>query len=318
MEHYVTLFDSLFLPQGLALQLSMQRHAGEHTLWVICMDETVFQVLQRLNLSSVRLISLKQVETAELKRIKPSRSKVEYCWTMTPFAPRFVFEADITVKRVTYLDADMWFRKNPAKIFSEFDKSGKAVLITDHAYAPEYDISESAGQYCVQFLTFVRDRGEMVRERWEAQCVEWCYSRIEPGKFGDQKYLDEWPQLFDDEVHELNSKELLMAPWNATRYPYGQCVVWHFHGFRILTLFNSFLFFSLGTYPLPIVVKGGIYRQYKSDILESIEILSDKQHKIRSQTIAPLRLIFASILMPLKMRITLVATNMLNFVRYGI
>jgi hypothetical protein len=204
MEHYVTLFDSLFLPQGLALHLSMQRHAGEHALWIVCMDETVFQVLKGLNLPDVRLISLEQVETTELKRVKPSRSKVEYCWTVTPFAPRFVFEADITVGRVTYLDADMWFRKNPAKIFSEFDKSDKAVLITDHAYAPEYDISELAGQYCVQFLTFVRNRGELVRERWEMQCLEWCYNRFESGKFGDQKYLDEWPHLYDEEVHELN------------------------------------------------------------------------------------------------------------------
>ena len=39
MEHYVTLFDSLFLPQGLALHASLQQHAGEHRLWVLCVDE---------------------------------------------------------------------------------------------------------------------------------------------------------------------------------------------------------------------------------------------------------------------------------------
>ena len=31
MEHFVTLFDSLFLPQGLALHMSMERHAGKAT-----------------------------------------------------------------------------------------------------------------------------------------------------------------------------------------------------------------------------------------------------------------------------------------------
>lgn len=318
MEHYVTLFDSLFLPQGLALHLSMQRHAGIHTLWIICMDETVYRVLEKLNLPNVRLLALDLVETEALKRIKPSRSKVEYCWTMTPFAPRFVFESDNSVERVTYLDADLWFRKNPAKIFSEFDKSGKAVLITDHAYAPEYDISESAGQYCVQFLTFVRNRGEFVRSRWEAQCVKWCYSRFEGGKFGDQKYLDEWPLLFEDDVHELNNKELLMAPWNATRYPYGNCVAWHFHGFRILTLFNSFLLFSLGTYPLPIVVKNSIYRQYSNDIIYAIKILKINNYKVKSQTTTPLRLIINSLLIPLRTRLSLISVNMLHYVQSGI
>jgi hypothetical protein len=48
------------------------------------------------------------------------------------------------VGRVTYLDADLWFRKNPTPIFQEFDKSGKDVSITDHAYSPEYDLSEKS------------------------------------------------------------------------------------------------------------------------------------------------------------------------------
>lgn len=318
MEHYVTLFDALFLPQGLALHLSMERHAGKYTLWIICMDEAVHDVLIKLSLSNVRLLPLELVETEELKRIRPSRSKVEYCWTMTPFAPRFVFESDISVNRVTYLDADLWFRKDPSRIFSEFDKSGKSVLITDHAYAAEYDISESAGQYCVQFLTFVRNRGEMVRSRWEAQCVEWCYNRFECGKFGDQKYLDDWPVQFDDQVHELNNKELLMAPWNATRYPYGNCVAWHFHGFRILTLFNSFLFFSLGIFPLPLVVKNNIYRQYQKDILDSIKILKSIKHKIKSQSMTPMRLIFNSLLFPLRSRLSLISVNMLHYVRSSV
>jgi hypothetical protein len=70
------------------------------------------------------------------------------------------------------------------------------VLITDHGYAPEYDQSATSGQYCVQFMTFERDGGEPVRRWWEERCIEWCYARFEDGKFGDQKYLDDWPYRF--------------------------------------------------------------------------------------------------------------------------
>ena len=200
MERYVTLFDSLFLPQGLALHLSMERHVKDYTLWILCVDDEAHDVLTKLQLPNVRLLQLSKLETAELLRIKPTRSKGEYCWTLTPFAPRFVFEADADVQRVTYLDADMWFRKHPAPIFREFEASGKQVLITDHAYAPEYDQSATSGQYCVQFITFTRDGGEVVRQWWEDRCVEWCYARFEDGKFGDQKYLDSWPELFLEQV----------------------------------------------------------------------------------------------------------------------
>ena len=113
MEHYVTLFDSIFLPQGLALHMSMERHAGAYTLWILCMDEAAYDALQRLNLPNVRLLALADVENPQLLQVKPTRSRGEYCWTMTPFTPKMVFERDTSVQRVTYLDADLWFRQSP-------------------------------------------------------------------------------------------------------------------------------------------------------------------------------------------------------------
>lgn len=263
MEHYVTLFDSLFLPQGLALHMSMERHIKDYTLWILCVDDQAHDVLTKLNLSNVRLLQLSKLETVELLNVKSVRSKGEYCWTLTPFAPRFVFEADLDVQRVTYIDADIWFRKDPALIFREFDASGKHVLITDHAYAAEYDESAISGQFCVQFMTFTRQGGELVRAWWEDRCIEWCYSRFEDGKFGDQKYLDDWPERFPDYVHVLKNKELALAPWNATRFPYGNAVFWHFQGLRILPKGKV----DLGSiYEIPTVTIKAIYFKYYEDL----------------------------------------------------
>jgi hypothetical protein len=274
MEHYVTLFDSLFLPQGLTLHTSMQRHIKNYILWILCVDDNTHDVLSRLKLPNVRLLRLSQLETESLLRIKPDRNIGEYCWTLTPFAPRFVFEADENVKRVTYLDADLWFRKSPAPIFREFEKSGKQVLITDHAYAWEHDRSETSGQYCVQFLIFTRE-GETVRQWWEDRCIEWCYARFEDGKFGDQKYLDNWPEQFADLVHVLANKELLMAPWNATRFPYGNSVGWHFHGFRVLKFGAIILFIrAAAMYAIPRSVENAIYKHYEIDIVNALATLT--------------------------------------------
>ena len=234
MEHYVTLFDSLFLPQGLALHASLERHAGDYTLWVLCVDDAAHDVLTKLALPNMRLLHLEKLETDDLRRVRGERTVGEYCWTLTPFAPRFVFEADTSVERVTYVDADMWLRKNPSPIFREFDASGKAVLITDHGYAPEYDQTSTSGQFCVQFMTFQRERGEVVRKWWEERCIDWCYARFEDGKFGDQKYLDDWPERFSDSVHVLQHEEWMLAPWNTIRFPYGTGICHHFHGLRIV------------------------------------------------------------------------------------
>lgn len=269
MEHYVTLFDSTFLPQGIALHMSMQRHIESYTLWIICVDDQAYNVLNKLKLDNTKLLQLSSLETAELIRVKPSRNIGEYCWTLTPFSPRFVFEADSTVNRVTYVDADVWFRKNPKQIFSEFDRSKKNVLITDHAYAPEYDQTSSSGQYCVQFMIFNRNRSEEVRKWWEERCIEWCFARAEDGKFGDQKYLDDWPVRFANHIHVLSDKELALAPWNAKRFPYSGSVFYHFHGLRIVNSEKV----NIGSYSLPKPIIKEVYRPYLIDLKVAIKLL---------------------------------------------
>jgi hypothetical protein len=280
MEHYVTLFDSLFLPQGLALHRSMERHVGVYTLWILCMDDNVHDALKMFNLPNVRLLQLSKLETPELLAVKAGRNKGEYCWTLTPFAPRFVFEADSKVDRVTYVDADTWFRKNPAPIFREFDCSGKEVLITDHAYTPEHDQSATSGQYCVQFMTFTREGGEVVRKWWEERCVEWCFQQPEDGKYGDQKYLDDWPIRFENFVHVLNRQEWSQAPWNASRFPFGQCIFYHFHGLRIAE--GRKINLSAG-YELPYVLIKNVYEPYIDDLIVAINFLDGYKIKVVPQ-----------------------------------
>ena len=286
MKHYVTLFDSLFLPQGMALHISMERHLSNYKLWVLCVDDKAHQILTDLQLPNVELLKLSDLEGPELLNVKPLRSKAEYCWTLTPFAPRFVFEADVTVDQVTYLDADLWFRKSPDLLFKEFENSRKEVLITDHAYSPEHDQSENSGQYCVQVITFNRHGGEVVRKWWEDRCLEWCFARVEDGKFGDQKYLDEWPIRFDKEVHVLENKELVLGPWNAQRFPYGNAIIWHFQGVRILPEKNNIRVF-FGGYSLPETTTDYVYRPYIDDLMRAIAKLSSRGVVINAQFKAP-------------------------------
>lgn len=286
MEHYVTLFDATFLPQGLALHLSMQRHLENYTLWILCVDEDACKILTKLALPNVRLLDLAKLETKELIQVKATRTRAEYCWTLTPFAPRFVFEADPVVLRVTYLDADLWFRKKPAPLFAELEEASKQILITDHAYAPEYDQSAISGQYCVQFITFTRQGGEKIRAEWERQCMDWCYAHSENGKFGDQKYLDEWPEKFPKHVHVLSDKELALAPWNATRFPYGRSIFFHFHGLRLISKAKVFT----GIYPLPRTLVENIYKPYLEDIKTVLGILQGVGYEPRIQRRMPSRL----------------------------
>lgn len=290
MEHYVTLFDSLFLPQGLALHASLQRHAGAHTLWVLCMDEAAHTVLGQLQLPNLRTIALADAETEALRQVKPGRSRGEYCWTLTPFTPGFVFDRAPDAQRVTYVDADTWLCASPQPIFRDFEASGKAVLITEHGYAPEVDQSLKSGRFCVQFITFERGRGEPVRQWWAERCTEWCFARMEPGRFGDQMYLHDWPTRFGALVHVLSQPQLTQAPWNMTRFAPGDAAFFHFHGLRLLRNRRVML---TDDYKLNRATHQFIYQPYLADLRAAVARLAAAGVVVRPQNNRPVALLRA-------------------------
>ena len=275
VEHFVTLFDNNYLPLGLALHHSLMMQGQPFYLWVVCMDERVEQHLSQLSLPYVSLIPLREVEDARLLAVKPLRNRAEYCWTLTPFTPEFVFERDARIERVTYLDADLFFFDAPKVLLDEFEQSGKHVLITEHAYDPRYDKTRRRGRFCVQFMTFRRTRGAMkVMHWWQERCLEWCYEKAEDGKLGDQMYLDQWPAIFDSEVHILRQKEKTLAPWNVRYYEQlgvGRVapVFYHFHGFKIISADKALLCsgYSVGN------AVETIYRPYLSCLSGKLTLL---------------------------------------------
>lgn len=252
---YCTLFNHFFLPMGLALIRSLQRVQPDSTVYVLCLDDLTQQVLTQAFSRGVCVIPLAHVEEAfpELLAVKPTRSVGEYCWTLTPYILQYCFKA-YNLPCVTYVDADLYFFRSPLPFLEELAAHDKDVLITEHAYAPQYDKTTTSGRFCVQFLCFrnTPDAREVL-DWWTARCHEWCFDRHEEGKFGDQMYLNAWPQLFGHTVHVLLQPQYTLAPWNVRYYLSSKWytkdgekpVFYHFHGLRVwhpqdVVLFHSY------------------------------------------------------------------------------
>ncbi len=277
-EHFVTLFDSYFLPQGLCLYKSLERHCSPFHLWIVAVDEACDAALRSLGLEHVTVVRMSEVENAHLLSVKSGRSIGEYCWTLTPFLPSHVFSRKPDLIRVTYVDADLFFFESAKPLIDEFVRSGKHVLLTEHAFGPEYMSAIKYGRFCVQFITFRNTEfARKVLTWWQDRCIEWCFGRLEDGKFGDQKYLDKWPDLFKSEVHVLMQADRTVAPWNVD-YLAGKAegvkpIFYHFHGLRLtapkfLVLYSGYRIGRRNRW---------IYARYLTDFRAAIAGLRNRQ-----------------------------------------
>lgn len=277
--HFCTLFNKNYLLRGLTLISSLQKYEDDFHLYILAMDESSAHTLKELKLKNTTIIPLAEFESPALLAVKPQRSVGEYCWTCTPLLIKYCLER-FQLTNCTYLDADIYFFASPRVLIKE--ASSYSIMITEHRYTPSYDQTKIAGKYCVQFMYFQNDEdGLRTLTWWQDRCLEWCYSRYEEGKFGDQKYLDDWLTRFN-KVHELQNLGGGLGPWNIQQYKLKKTsplqltekrtgtqfegIFYHFHG---LKLFKNGLC-DLGYYRISEDVLSSIYAPYLRH-MESLE-----------------------------------------------
>src|SRR5258706_2554313 len=209
MTNFCTLFDSNYLGRGLALYESLCRVCPSFHLYILAFDEKSKRFLKEKNYPFITVISLDEFEDQELLKVKPGRSAAEYCWTCTHSAILYCIQK-YNLSSCTYIDADMIFYSDPKVLIDEMGND--SVLISEHRYTRLYDQSKTSGIYCVQFMCFKNTgEGMTVLQWWRNACLEWCYARYEDGKFGDQKYLDNWRRDFKG-IHVLQHEGGGIAP----------------------------------------------------------------------------------------------------------
>lgn len=277
MLNFCTLFNSSYLIYGLSLYESLTKQCLSFHLYIYAFDDECYDYFSEKNLPNITIIKLDDFEDEELLNIKETRSFGEYCWTCTPSIIKHsirTFNLDVC----TYVDADLFFFSSPQPLFDEL--GSKSVLITEHRYSPRYDQSAESGIYCVQFMVFKNTvEGMEVLDWWRNACIDWCFNRFEDGKFGDQKYLDDWLERFET-VHSMQHIGGGVAPWNVQNYKFEQVggkifvienhskfelIFYHFHDLKFFQ--NNVVRLTNEIYILPKSVISFIYNTYLKDAL---------------------------------------------------
>ncbi|HVU16763.1 MAG TPA: hypothetical protein VHD32_07550 [Candidatus Didemnitutus sp.] len=215
MNRFCTYCDRGYAARLLCLHDSLRAHGEPFRLSVLCFDEHVEAIVAAENSPSLEAIPLRELLAAdpEYAAVRPQRNRYEFYFTGTPSIVRHCFARDPAADRVTYLDADLYFFGPPSGVFAE--QGSASVGIVPHRFPARLKELERHGIYNVAWVSFRRDaEGRACLDWWRERCLEWCYDRFEPGRYGDQGYLDEFPRRFHS-VTALQHPGINAAPWNV-------------------------------------------------------------------------------------------------------
>lgn len=237
MMNFCTLFDSYYIHKGLALYESLCECTEDFHLFIVAFDDASYNKLKEIGLEKATIISLAEFETPDLLRVKPSRNKAEYCWTCSSAVTEYCMQK-YNLDAITYLDSDLMFLSDPKVIEEEI--GDKEIGITEH-----FNSIPVTGRFCVQYMYFKnQEEGRQALKWWKDKCIEWCYARQEDGKYGDQAYVDAFPQRYES-LCIIKNRGVGIADWNVNQYDISDDnriiykgiaypkVFYHFHGTSI-------------------------------------------------------------------------------------
>lgn len=209
---FCTMVSEEYLLKGITFYNSLKKRCENFHLWICCMDEESFEILSQLNLVNATVIPRKDIETFAYRKIRPTRTLQEYCWALKPQLCLSMLETYKEIDRLIYCDADLYFFSNPKPIFEEWGNS--SMFMCSQRADPK--LGARYGYYQAGLLGF--RQGEKARDIlnwWKNKCLEWCFDVNDElwNRWGDQKYLEHLPHLFED-VKIVRNIGVNAAPWN--------------------------------------------------------------------------------------------------------
>ena len=287
--NFCTIFNRNYLYKGLTLYYSIIKHCSNFKLWILCLDDTTFTTLRKMNLTNIELVTLNKIEDEKLLSVKRGRNTGEYSWTCKPVFLLFILKNYPDIEIITYLDADLFFFSSPEPIYKEL--SNNSIMITSHRFPPEKKYREKTkGKYNAGLIIFKNNQTTKdCLELWKKKCLEWCFHRYEEGKLGDQMYLEEWSKLFSG-IHDIKQIGVNLGPWSLSQYNVKiknnqifindePLILFHFHSSKIIS-FSKFEP-SEDYFNLPTRFKKSIYTPYFGElkkVMEKIKIIDNNFH----------------------------------------
>lgn len=282
---FSTIFDKNYISRANLMINSLEITASNDIdkIFIFSLDNHVTNFFK--NKGKIEIINIEAIETEfpELQMARNNRNYVEYIFTLSPFMPLYIFKKYSYVKRITTIDADLFFFDNPKYIIENLQEN--SIGITKHDFDFNHQHMNIYGKFNVSFQSFPNSKLSIdCLNNWALNCIEFCSDYLDSkGRFADQKYLDDWITHYDN-ISIFETPNIGLAPWNIKKFDirfknnilYCNNIIpifYHFHHLRIKNKYHL-IFADFGTSKISRDIKR-LYFWYWDQLNSSYEVKFD-------------------------------------------
>lgn len=216
MKNLCTVSDINYLYKGLTLYESLNQTSENFILHYLCIDDKTYEKIKKYqseNLIAYKVDDLLN-QDENLKNLKKSEYKY-FCWSLASYFSFFLLRKNF--ESITYIDSDIFFNKNIDLIFDEI--GNKEVGIFRHR---QFDLRlpRPEGWFNVGVVYFKNGKiGNHICKWWSESVLHKKYPNL--STCGDQKYLDEFPNMCPDDYIFIDGNIGHGAPWHWQLYDFS-------------------------------------------------------------------------------------------------
>jgi len=288
--NFCTHFSSTYIPQGVALLLSVRELYPDSKIWVMPLDDISQLTLSELNIENVKVLKINQAPGlfANFEKFLLARTFAESIFSIKPQVIEYAMKESHEGELLFYLDADTFFFA-PLHLRENFHE--KSIFLSPHYFTAMSLGSASAGEFNAGLVGFRNNNfGRESIRYWSSLCEEWCSVKPQSGRYADQKYLEEIRNKWSAEVEILEygnnfgtwsfAHALQVEIRNQDIYINQKKVTsFHFHGLKISKSLIRTGISMYGQFPAEKKIKKMIYSRYRIYLNKVLELLAEIETK---------------------------------------
>jgi hypothetical protein len=190
---------------------------------------------------NVTLIHIDELLLAdpEFADSRNNRTLIEWYFTATSCLVNYIVKKYPIINNLYYLDSDLYFYNSVQPLIEE--SKNAAAQIIEHRFSKQMQHLLVYGRFNVGWIGFsTTEEGLALIHDYRSSCIDWCYEKLEGDRYGDQKYLDQWPQKFPSCVISKHlganvavwniADRILTRQGNETFIDDSKLIFYHFQG----------------------------------------------------------------------------------------